>query len=257
MNLTHREINPASLESFHHSGFQIIRLNQEILTRIESIVATSLQDMIGEIPSLEKLHESVGASSLNELRMRVIKDLSSYSGIHELIWELSNGWLPKLMGENDISVQKTINTSIQLPLDPSSILPLHSDVLAGNSSYEVIMWFPFMDVAKTSSFYILPLERSLKYYQEGVFQSREEIFEKESEFLFWPELKKGEGILFSTGLLHGNVVNQNISTRVSCNVRFKSTFSPYNKKRPSDYFTLLRRSALSVIGEKFHDAWEK
>lgn len=257
MNLTHREINSASLEPFHHSGFQIIKLNQEILNRIESIVVTSLQGILGENFSLDKLHEKVGSSNLNELRMRLIKDLSAYNGIHELIWELSNGWLPKLMGESDISVQKIINTSIQLPHDSSSILPLHSDVLAGNSPYEVIMWFPFMNVVTTSSFYILPLERSLKYYQDGVFQSREEIFEKEKEFLIWPELQKGEGILFSTGLLHGNVVNETINTRVSCNVRFKSTFSPYNKKRPSDYFTLLRRSALSMIGEKINDAWEK
>lgn len=254
MNSTHQA---SSLESFLKSGYQVIELNQDILTRIESVIISSLQDTLGEVPGLEKLHEKVSSSGLNDLRMKVIKSLSSYSGIHNLIWELSNGWLPELIGEEDISVQKIINTSIQLPHDASSILPLHSDVLAGNSPYEVILWFPFMDVVRTSSFYILPLERSLKYYQEGVFLSREEILENESNFLVWPELKKGQGLLFSTGLLHGNVVNENMRTRISCNVRFKSTFSPYNKKRPTDYFIPLRKSALSVTGEKFHDAWEK
>lgn len=254
MNSTHQS---ASLESFLKSGFQVIELNQEILKKIESVITACLQDLMGEVPDLEKLHEIVSPSGLNDLRLNVIKNLSSYNEIHHLIWELSNGWLSELIGNEDISVQKIINTSIQLPYDSSSILPLHSDVLAGNSPYEVIMWFPFMEVEKTSSFYLLPLERSLKYYQEGVFLSREEIFEKENNFLVWPELKKGQGLLFSTGLLHGNVVNETIKTRVSCNVRFKSMFSPYNKKRPGDYFIPLKKSTLSVIGDKFHDAWER
>lgn len=254
MNSTHQS---ASLESFLKSGFQVIELNQDILTRIERVITSSLVGLLGEAPDLEKLHENVNPSGLNDLRLNVIKSLSSFNGIHNLIWELSNGWLSKLMGDEDISVQKIINTSFQLPLDSSSILPLHSDVLAGNSPYEVIMWFPFMDVADSSSFYILPLERSLKYYRDGQFLSRDEIFELENNFLVWPEIKKGEGLIFSTGLLHGNVVNETTKTRVSCNVRFKSTFSPYNKKRPTDYFIPLRKSALSVTGERFHDAWEK
>ena len=55
-----------------------------------------------------------------------------------------------------VGLQKKVNLSIQLPKDDSSLLPVHSDVWQGDSPYELVLWIPLVNCAKTKSMYILP-----------------------------------------------------------------------------------------------------
>ena len=57
---------------------------------------------------------------------------------------------------NELSMQKSINLSIQMPNDKSSLLDLHADTWSGDSPYEVVVWLPLVDCFKTKSMYILP-----------------------------------------------------------------------------------------------------
>ena len=41
---------------------------------------------------------------------------------------------------NELVMQKSINLSIQLPNDDSSLLPIHADVWSGDSPFEVVAW---------------------------------------------------------------------------------------------------------------------
>ena len=45
---------------------------------------------------------------------------------------------------------KKINLSIQIPNDTKSMLPMHSDIYAGESPFEVVVWIPLMDVKKST-----------------------------------------------------------------------------------------------------------
>ena len=45
---------------------------------------------------------------------------------------------------------KKINLSIQIPHDTKSMLPMHSDIYAGESPFEVVIWIPLMDVKKST-----------------------------------------------------------------------------------------------------------
>ena len=59
-----------------------------------------------------------------------------------------------------MAMQNSINLSIQLPNDKSSLLAIHADTWSGDS-FEVAVWLPLVDVYKTKSMYILPA----KYYK--------------------------------------------------------------------------------------------
>ena len=47
---------------------------------------------------------------------------------------------------NELAMQKKLNISIQMPKDKESNLPMHSDIYAGESPFEVVVWIPLMDI---------------------------------------------------------------------------------------------------------------
>ena len=60
-------------------------------------------------------------------------------------------------------MQKRINLNIQLPGDDSSLLVVHSDVWAGDSPFEAVVWLPLVDCFKTKAMYILPPNKNSKF----------------------------------------------------------------------------------------------
>ena len=60
---------------------------------------------------------------------------------------------------NELASKNSINLSIQLPNDKSSLLAIHADTWSGDSCSGSV-WLPLVDVYKTKSMYILPA----KYY---------------------------------------------------------------------------------------------
>ena len=50
-------------------------------------------------------------------------------------------------------MQKKINLSIQMPKDKDSLLDLHSDIYAGESPFQVVVWIPLVDAYKTKSMF--------------------------------------------------------------------------------------------------------
>ena len=63
-------------------------------------------------------------------------------------------------------MQKKINLSIQLPKDKDSLLDLHSDIYAGESPFQVVVWIPLVDVYDTKSmFFTKPIYNKKMNYQ--------------------------------------------------------------------------------------------
>ena len=79
----------------------------------------------------------------------------------------------------------------------------------------------------------------------------EEIFQAVKDDVIWINIKRGQFLLFTHTILHGNRTNNETSTRWSFNVRFKSLFSPYAGKGLGDYFQPLRIKPVTRIGMQF------
>jgi sporadic carbohydrate cluster 2OG-Fe(II) oxygenase len=203
-------------------------------------------------------HNFINKKNLNTIRVKIISEINKNDEIKEMIYNLSKIYLNDIVG-NELAIQKTLNLSIQLPKDYSSLLDMHSDAFSGESPFQVVLWIPLVDVKNTKSMFMLPINKSdseikkLKNYSTNGFDA---IYKKNQKKLRWLKINYGEILIFSPNILHGNTVNKTNETRFSLNIRFKSLFSPYNKVEGNDrklgyfYFPLNVKPA-TKIGLKF------
>lgn len=193
-------------------------------------------------------HHVKSPDTLNDLRLKCIARLNAFYGARHMLRALARDALDEIVG-NELVQQKRINLSIQLPNDDSSLLPLHSDVWAGDSPYEVVLWVPLVDCKGTRSMFILPTEHTeratARMHELG---SVDRLFDEIEKDLVWIDIKRGEYLLFTPTLLHGNVVNRTHETRWSLNCRFKSLFSPYADKTFGDFFAPVNIRPATRVG---------
>ncbi len=251
----------SNIDEFNEFGFTKISLDDEIITSIRNELSSCISSRIdGEVRRdvaciFNEFHK-LQVDALNDFRLTTIREFNDFSNIKNRLYESASSTIDSMIGP-DLAVQKNINLSFQLPGDSSSTLSLHSDVWAGNSPFEMVLWIPFCDVERTKSLYILPRKNSLKYYESENIEGKTliNIFEDEKDNLVWPTLKFGEALVFSHALLHGNVVNDEPTTRVSLNMRLKSINSPYGSKSLGDYFIPLKFSPVSKLAWSLHGKW--
>jgi sporadic carbohydrate cluster 2OG-Fe(II) oxygenase len=248
------------IDDFKRNGFTKISLDRDIISGIRNELHNSirsrLDDAVGEESfNLNDFH-TYNVEKLNSFRLDTIKEFNNFDDIKNRLFQCAKNEIEQIVGI-DLAIQKNINLSFQLPNDNSSILPLHTDVWAGNSPFEIVLWIPFTDVSNTKSLYILPKDLSFKYYESKHIRDLtfKDIFDKERDNFVWPEVKFGEALIFSHSLLHGNVVNEEETTRISLNLRFKALNSPYGSKSLGDYFIPFKFSPASEIGWSLHGKW--
>lgn len=247
------------IQEFCKSGFTIINLDEELIKSIRLDLFNVLCNHLDEDKSIsvdsffEKFHLN-NMENLNSLRLASIKDLNKINDIKERLYLSTCGEIDKLVG-SELAIQRNINLSFQLPSDSSSLLPIHSDVWAGNSPFEIVLWIPFVDVCKTKSLYLLPKNESKKYVDGKILEefNLDEIFANEKDHFVWPNMKFGQALIFSHSLLHGNVVNREDEARISLNLRFKGLNSPYGSKSLGDYFIPFKISPVSKLAWSLYD----
>lgn len=177
----------------------------------------------------DSMHEIITNDHLNKFRLYVIDYLNSIQCIKASYFSLAKHALEILVG-NELSMQRNINLSIQLPKDDSSLLSRHQDVLQGDSLYEVVLWVPLVDCSGTKSMF---------------FQKRGS---NKEEFI---DCKYGECLIFSQNYWHGNVVNETNETRWSMNCRFKSLLSPYGDKKLGEFFEPISIKPATRLGAEY------
>ncbi len=224
------------------------------LDRIQTLVAGIAADHLGvNAPSdpgvfLNEIHTRVTGQTLNDLRLTVFNRMNQQEGFRRDYFSQARTVLGMLVG-NEIAMQRRVNLSIQMPDDDSSILPVHADVLSGDSPYEVVQWTPMVDCYGTKAMYILPPKRnqevqdSLKNYPDA-----DALMEDIRDDLVWIEIAYGQVMVFNQNLLHGNVVNAEPETRWSMNCRYKGVFTPYADKRLGEFFEPITLRPASAIG---------
>lgn len=177
-----------------------------------------------------KLHKHINKSTLNNLRLSLIKKINQDHKFSNNYYNIAKNTLDFLIG-NEVAMQKNINVSIQTPRDKDSMLSMHSDIHAGESPFEVVAWLPLTDVVSNSMSMFITKPKFNRVINKAVTSSKkniEEIYKKNKKKFKFIKIKFGEILIFSPILLHGNTINETDTTRVSMNCRFKSLLSPYN-----------------------------
>ena len=201
-------------------------------------------------PFLDTIHEHVGPSALNELRLAVFRALNADPGLRPRYFSLARRTLETLVG-NELCMQRQVNLSIQLPGDDSSILPVHADVLNGDSPFELVQWTPYVDCYRTKSMFVLPAARSAEVQArlaEFRGQGSDALMRHIEPEVVWLEVPYGHTVVFHQILLHGNVVNREAETRWSTNCRYKAVFTPYADKRLGEFFEPITLKPASRMG---------
>ncbi len=239
-------------DAFLKDGYYIFKLeDNEALDHLKS----KLIDSILGTEELEKIHLSTSTSDINKVRLASISKINSSRDFSPSLYHLAKPVLDILVG-NELVMQRTVNLSIQMPNDDSSLLPIHTDVWSGNSPYEVVLWLPFVNCSKTNSMFILPREKSLSVlenYSEYKDLTTEEFFKRVESDLLFLDVPYGSAVIFSHTLFHGNRTNSEPDTRVSINVRFKSVLSPYGSKGLGESFRPISLKPATQIGLDYQD----
>lgn len=192
-------------------------------------------------------------NDLNKIRISIIKKINNEKKFRKIFFEIARKPLEILIG-NEICMQKNLNLSIQLPNDNSSLLPLHADVLNGDSPFEVVQWLPFVDCYKTKTMYLLPANKSknyLKLIKKNQYKGTDAIYKKIKKNLIWLNVPYGKCVIFNQNLFHGNIVNKEEETRWTINCRYKSLFSPYKDKKFDEFFEPIIIRPATKIGLEF------
>ena len=247
-------------EDFLEQGYKIFEVaNKEALDRIRlEIVRLAAAFLQEKMPNdhqyfLSTIHSRVSDKQINALRLYIFDGLNAQSWVRAKYFQCAKTLLDIIVG-NELVMQRKVNLSIQMPNDKSSILPVHADTWSGDSPYEVVLWLPFVDVAKTQSMFILPMVQNQLHVaamEKKGLSKTQEIMDEIKNDVIWLELKYGQAIIFTQNIMHGNVLNEEGTTRWSCNCRFKSVFSPYSDKKIGEFFEPITLKPATRLGADY------
>lgn len=229
------------------NGYIILPVaNQKAFKKIENIFRNVTKNFtanssIKRKNFLNETHKYINIKNLNNFRLNIIKKINKGFNLKELYYEICKPYINSIVG-NELAIQKNINLSIQFPNDDSSLLDVHSDTWAGDSSFEVVAWLPLVNCFKTKSMYILSRRDTQKYSKVFLNKKKNKNLDNIKMYkliknkIKWLNIKKGNVLIFNQNLIHGNHVNLEKDTRWSMNCRFKSIFTPYSEKAIGEYF---------------------
>lgn len=177
------------------------------------------------------LHKFISLKELNNFRVKIIKSINNNDKFRENYYLVAKELLDELVG-NELAMQNKISLSFQMPYDKNSQLPMHSDIYAGESPFEVVIWIPLMDIqANNQSMYITSPKHNKQINKEVTTTKTKtltQLYEKYKKKFKFLKINFGEILIFTPILQHGNVINTTNNTRISLNCRFKSLLSPYD-----------------------------
>lgn len=212
-----------------------------------------------------KFHKNINRKKLNEIRVSAINEINKKHGFRDLYYQSSKELLDDLVG-NEVAMQKKINLSIQIPNDKKSILPMHSDIYAGESPFEVVIWIPMMNVKKSShSMFITNPKDNIKINKDvttGRKFTLQKIYQKHKKKFKFIKIDYGQILIFSPIIQHGNVINKTDETRISLNCRFKSLLTPFDvfsktHRNIPHFFQPYNIKPLTQVGFNFINAINK
>ena len=227
-------------KNFEKNGYVIVPGNKELLNKIRKIIFSNIKnnkkiknknDNEENITKIfNNFHHYVSLKELNSLRFNIYKKINIGSVFSEIYYAIAKEYLDDLVG-NELSMQKKINLSIQMPKDKDSLLDLHSDIYAGESPFQVVVWIPLVDAYDTKSMFFTKPKFNKKMNEKLLNTNdftTKEMYNKNKKNFEFLNIKFGDILIFSPIILHGNTINKTKESRFSLNCRFKNLLSPYD-----------------------------
>lgn len=245
MSLTEAFIPAAEqllMHEFMQNGYLIADVSDKaILDKLRNEVVAACAEYLGivvpadESDFLNGIHNLVAPENINSFRLAMYRNLNAKSWFRPTYFRLGQHIVESFVG-NELAMQNRINFSIQMPNDKTSLLDIHADVFAGETPYQVVQWLPLVDVSRTKSMFVLPRSKSeaivarLSDFKNG---GMRELFDEVKRDLIWLDVPYGKVVVFTPNILHGNVLNEENSTRWSLNCRFTGLLTPYGSAEKS------------------------
>lgn len=226
------------IKQFEKKGYIVAKTDLKILDKIRNKITDLVREKIkdkkilklSDDDLLNKLHKFVNKKDINEIRFSIYNKLNFNNEIAEMYYGCAKDYLDQIVG-NELAMQKKINLSIQMPKDKDSLLDMHSDIYAGESPFQVVVWIPLVNVSKTKSMFITTPNYNKKMNLDILQKNKKsikQIYIKNRKKFHFVKVNYGEILIFSPLILHGNTINVSEETRFSLNCRFKSLLSPYD-----------------------------
>ena len=227
-------------KNFEKNGYVVVKGNKKLLDKIRKIIFNIIKnnkkiknknDNENNITkTFNNFHNFVNLKELNSLRFNIYKKINVRNDFSEVYYKVAKDYLDELVG-NELSMQKKINLSIQMPKDKDSLLDLHSDIYAGESPYQAVVWIPLVDAYDTKSMFFTKPSHNKKMNEKLLntnHYTTKEMYKKNKNKFEFLNVKYGDILIFSPLILHGNTMNKTKETRFSLNCRFKSLLTPYD-----------------------------
>ena len=225
---------------FEKEGYVIVPASQKILEKIRLIIFNLIKKKVKKIvgkyneKNIDELfnnfHKIISLKDLNEVRFAIYNEINKNEKFSNLYYELAKNYLSEIVG-NELAMQKKINLSIQMPNDKDSLLDMHSDIYAGESPFQVVLWTPLVDAYDTKAMFFTKPAINKKINYEILNSDKytvKQLYEKNKKDFQFLNIKYGDVLIFSPLILHGNTINKTKESRFSLNCRFKSLLSPYD-----------------------------
>ncbi len=258
--------NHSKFEStFLNEGFIIKKSeNKKSLSYINNLIKKNLIKILKLNISpkkfnLNNLHLYLKEKNLNKVRLNLINLINKDKKFQKYYFSIAEDMISNIVG-NELAMQNSINLSIQLPNDESSLLPIHSDTWSGDSPFETVLWIPMVNCYKTKSMFILNSKKIKKFnssFSKQKIKSVTDLYKNFKKDLKFIKINYGNYLLFNQNLPHGNLINRTGETRVSLNCRFKGLFTPYMQKELGSFFSPLKIRAATKIGLEYKSPGHK
>ena len=145
------------VNEFEKNGYVIVPGNLTLLKKIRLIIFKEIQKNkkinknIDIEEQLNNFHKKINLKELNKLRFKIYNLINKDKKFGNFYYEIAKEYLNSLVG-NELSMQKKINLSIQMPNDKDSLLDLHLTFMR-ESPCKIIVWIPLVDVYSTKSMF--------------------------------------------------------------------------------------------------------
>ena len=245
-------------KNFIKNGYEIVNLKKKDSIYLRSKILKYIKEKTKlEKINLDYLHKNYPLEKLNALRIYVYNKINKDVQFQKKILSSFDKIISETVGSE--TAQSYISFSIQYPNDGTSLLTLHTDSSQSDSVFQVNLWIPFVNVKKTKSMFIVKPKDSIKILKEMRDSKKitiQEVHKKYKRKMKWLELKFGQTIVFTPNCLHGNVVNNENTTRLSINLRYKNLYSPYvknvaNLKNIENFYPNINKKLITKINLEY------
>jgi len=229
------------IKNFEKNGYVIVPGEKALINKIRTYIfeiikkEKKLSTKNNIDYTFNNFHNFVKPKNINDLRFKIYNKINKGDLFSNLYYQVAKKYLDEIIG-NELAMQKKINLSIQLPKDKDSLLDLHSDIYAGESPFQVVVWIPLVNAYESKSMFFTKPKFNKKMNSQLLNSDKfttKQMYNKNKNKFSFLNVKYGNILIFSPLILHGNTINKTKETRFSLNCRFKSLLSPFDVLKKS------------------------